>query len=515
MTNQKNIQFSKDNTPNAAKLMDSLRYSGYDNNVALADLVDNSLDANATDVSVEIVADEKKDVTITIADDGIGMNEEILSQALRLGSIAGRNIESDMGRFGMGLVTASISIARRIEVYTKTEGGKLLTSIMDLDNMADTNSFDVYREFSTPEEIKLAEKFGVKNHGTLLILKKCDRVNKLDLNEFADSIRKDFGEIYRYFLRSEKKISINGKYVSIIDPMWQDGELVKEYKMKAQINSDEKYDIRLDGADKMDTVRVRVFILPAFDRAISKKLKIGIKNQGFYILRNFRQISKADDLNGLWEKHNDLNRVRVELFFSGNLDEAMGVNYTKHNIKPSQAITDKIVNEVLPEINTLRNRFKKEHLKNESSDISYSEAEKIIAQKAKLLDKADVVDRVVTDRKPRTARLTPENKEETKRRGRPSLASVARFEDHSFGVTGPIFEVEKQGKITIVQWNIDHPFYERFLVEYKDNSDLRNAVSFLVYSLGEAKLKYSNEDTYEMLENIISTISTNLRVLLS
>ncbi|MEK7202909.1 MAG: ATP-binding protein [Patescibacteria group bacterium] len=55
------IKYNKENTPNAAKLMGSLRYSGYDNNIAISDLIDNSLDANATNVKVEINLDHKKE----------------------------------------------------------------------------------------------------------------------------------------------------------------------------------------------------------------------------------------------------------------------------------------------------------------------------------------------------------------------------------------------------------------------------------------------------------------------
>src|SRR3989338_10617867 len=148
------IKYNKENTPNAAKLMESLRYSGYDNNIAIADLIDNSLDANATNINIEINLDSKKEEHIVIIDDGSGMDEETLGQALRLGSITHRNVESDLGRFGMGMVTASISIAKRIEVFTKQKDKPMLTSIMDLDEMAKNNNFNVYREGSTPEEIK-------------------------------------------------------------------------------------------------------------------------------------------------------------------------------------------------------------------------------------------------------------------------------------------------------------------------------------------------------------------------
>lgn len=510
------IKYNRENTPNASKLMESLRYSGYDNNIAITDLVDNSLDANATQIEIDINLDSKKEVSILIADDGIGMDEEILGQALRLGSITHRNIESDLGRFGMGMVTASISIAKRIEVYTKQKDKPMLTSIMDLDEMAKVNSFNVYREISTPEEIQFAGHHGLKDSGTILILRKCDKLTKPNIPEFTDSLKKDLGETYRYFLRSGKKITVNSSRVELVDPMWTDGALTEEYGKKSEVFSDERYEIKIDGADKKETFTVKIYILPKFDQGIMKKLKIGVNTQGFYILRNYRQISKADDLGRIWNKDPHLNNIRAEIIFSGTLDSAMGINYTKHSIKPIQAVIDKLQNDIMPQIQTLATRNKKDSRRETAKDLNFDEAEKIISQKSKLLDKAE------PDKNGKPTPLNPVIKrpkikveDEIIKRGRPSLAHLARFESHSFGLTGPIFEAGKQGKITIIQWNIDHPFYERFLIEYKDNADLVNAVSFLAYSLGESKLKYSDDDTYEMLENIMSTISTNLRVLLS
>jgi len=510
------IKYNKENTPNASKLMESLRYSGYDNNIAISDLIDNSLDANATNINVEINLDNKRESYIVIVDDGVGMDEQILEQALRLGSVTHRNAESDLGRFGMGMVTASISIAKRIEVFTKQQGQPMLTSIMDLDEMAKNNNFDVYREKSTHEEIEFAKLQGIEDSGTVLVLRKCDKLTKPGIIEFVDSLKKDVGETYRYFLRSGKKITVNGQLVEIVDPMWTDGALTEEYKKKSEIYSDERYEIKIDGSDRKESYEVKIYVLPKFDQIIMRKLKIGIKNQGFYILRNYRQISKSDDLGGIWNKDPHLNNIRAEIIFSGTLDSAMGINYTKHSIKPTQAVINKLQNDIMPQIQTLATRNKKDSRRETAKDLNFDEAEKIISQKNKLLDKAD------PDKKGRPTPINPvikrpktEIEKEVIKRGRPTLAHLARFETYSFGLTGPIFEVEKQGKITIIQWNMDHPFYERFLIEYKDNADLVNAVSFLAYSLGESKLKYSNDETYEMLENIMSTISTNLRVLLT
>jgi hypothetical protein len=75
--------------------------------------------------------------------------------------------------------------------------------------------------------------------------------------------------------------------------------------------------------------------------------------------------------------------------------------------------------------------------------------------------------------------------------------------------------VEKEGKTTIIIWNMDHPFYRKFLIDNSDNKDLFNAVNSLAYALGEAKLQYSTDELRsKLLDDMIITMSNNLRVLL-
>lgn len=109
-----------DNTPNARKLLDSLRFLGYDNLYAISDLVDNSLDAGAQHIRITTTRrPPNADVIIQIADDGLGMTEDVLDQASRLGSEIPRNPAIDLRRFGMGLVTASLSLGRRLTIITR------------------------------------------------------------------------------------------------------------------------------------------------------------------------------------------------------------------------------------------------------------------------------------------------------------------------------------------------------------------------------------------------------------
>src|SRR5437773_1157459 len=140
--------------PNAAKLIESLRHVGYDNYSAVMDLIDNSLDAGATTVNVWW-KQEKGQPTIVIADNGCGMDDARLNQALRLGSLAEKNRETDLGRFGMGLTTATLSLCRRVMILTRTESGELLKGITDTDEMVVENRFKMELGGVTPEDQEL------------------------------------------------------------------------------------------------------------------------------------------------------------------------------------------------------------------------------------------------------------------------------------------------------------------------------------------------------------------------
>src|SRR5438270_11710587 len=128
------------NQPNAAKLLNSLRYTGYSSYDALADLVDNSLDAQATIVSVELKK-KTEDIEITVTDNGYGMDADTLREAMKLGSDTYKDESSDLGKFGMGLVTGSLAIARRLEVLTKAKDNKASMAVQDLDLIAKTQDF--------------------------------------------------------------------------------------------------------------------------------------------------------------------------------------------------------------------------------------------------------------------------------------------------------------------------------------------------------------------------------------
>ena len=106
--------------PDPARVMEGLRDTGYDFNTAMADLIDNSIAAHATVVKVHIILDPKNNVQVYIADNGIGMDKEGLLNAMRYGSQK-RSDPSSLGKFGLGLKTASTAFCRSLSLLSKTE----------------------------------------------------------------------------------------------------------------------------------------------------------------------------------------------------------------------------------------------------------------------------------------------------------------------------------------------------------------------------------------------------------
>ena len=282
------LDFSSENTPNPAKLINSLRFLGYDNNSALADICDNSWDAGANIVSI-LVDGKKDDLKITIMDDGAGMDLPTLDQALRLGSLVDHNPASDLGKYGMGLVTASLSICRRTEVITRQRNGALLYSVVDVNEIIDQNTFCKYLGEATPEAETYFRLMGNPESGTVVVLSKCDHVYSSNSNIIAKNLKPHLGQVYRAFLQGGKQIRINGQTTEAVDPMMiADG---------AEVHSDETYPIEyLDtqGQEHTDGLRVRVVLLPSSSPEMNAQLGINIKNQGFYVLRNFREVASAE-----------------------------------------------------------------------------------------------------------------------------------------------------------------------------------------------------------------------------
>ena len=92
----------------------------------------------------------------------------------------------------------------------------------------------------------------------------------------------------------------------------------------------------------------------------------------------------------------------------------------------------------------------------------------------------------------------------------------ARFETLSMGRESVLYDCYQEGKVVVVQWNVDHPFYEKIILVNKDRKDITAGIDFLIYALASAELKqFNNEENTELIASIKSIMSANLRALLS
>lgn len=497
----------RENTPNAAKLIAALRSTGYDNYSAIADLVDNSIDAEASKIWIEINP-IKEDFKIIIGDNGHGMDVIDLDQAMRLGSLTDRDVEADLGKFGMGLVTASISIGRKLTVITKNSL-ECSTSIQDLDEITKNNRFEKKLRSSTHEEILEFERVTHKaSTGTVVIIEKCDHIQNKNINQLDNILEEQVARIFRLFIKSGKEIYLRGKKIEFVDPLMLD---VKG----TEVFSDDTFDIEVKGQKEM--VRVKIVMLPDYDQQTSKIKGLSIANQGFYLMRNNREIAAGVTL-GIFTKHNVFNRLRMEVYFTGNLDSLMGINFTKRELKPKQNILDKINQIAFPQIRTIRGQVHRSQAVSDDSGIDHDVAAKVIFEKSKLLVKPKVKVEKRSSASNHTGAVTAKytGKERTPKTAREIFAEKVNCQFIPRELRGGnLFETEQVGKKTLIYYNIDHPFYQAFISENKDNQDLINAFDFLIYSLASAKLVVSNEENVELLETYQTIFSSNLRALIS
>lgn len=344
----KDYKPNRETVPNPAKLMESLRHTGYNNYNAVADIIDNSIDADAQSIWVEIHS-EKGDFVIKVVDDGIGMNEDILAEALKLGSETEKNVDSDLGRFGMGLCTAGLSMSRKTTVITKQKKGDLLVGINDLDWIIENREFKSYVGPAGKEEADIFDTLTNNSpQGTVVIFSGSDKIQNTNVTIFANTLKREIGRIFRRFIEAGRKCYVNGELVLLIDPL-----MLTE--ANTRIYSDEEYPIKIEGSKGTieDSVRIRLVLLPDFGQMGNQDKGINYQNQGFYVMRNERELFAAETLN-VYTKDPHLNRFRGEICFSGTLDEMMGVHFTKRSISISQGLTDKIKEITRSQIANLR-----------------------------------------------------------------------------------------------------------------------------------------------------------------
>lgn len=328
---------TKNLPPHAPTLIESTRAIGYSLEAAVADIIDNSIAAVANVVDIYFFPADG-DGYVAVLDNGKGMSEEELDVAMQYGSknpLEKRDTR-DLGRFGLGLKTASLSQCRRLTVVTK-QGGNVYGRCWDIDHVAEAEDWSLLilnkREISVIPEIDKLLKY---KSGTLVVWQKLDRlmdgeVNfKLAFGKKFDLVREHLSLVYHRYLAGEYgitklKISMNDNLVLPIDPFLK--------SKSTQPMDDETIIIR------RQKIIVRPYILPHISRMSSDEIKqLGGKDglrkqQGFYVYRNKRLL-----VWGTWfrmMRKGDLSKLaRIQVDIPNTLDQTWTLDIKKSSAYP-------------------------------------------------------------------------------------------------------------------------------------------------------------------------------------
>lgn len=477
-------QFVRDNPPNATRTIEALRELGYDSYASVMDLLDNSIDAQASNIAITI-SEEKGDFRIVIEDDGLGMDEETLAEALRLGSDTQRETD-DLGKFGLGLVTASIGLSRRVEVYTRELDGDLLYGGFDLDDIAEQDRF---LKWLQPLGLEIED---LTAQGTRIQLSKTDRISNKNVTTFASTLRKRIGQVFRKFLKADRKITVNGKPVEPIDPL-----MLSDPNTSLILETE----IEVEGGG---SVVLRAVELPDLGQAGNAERGIIPQNSGFYLLRNNREIIEAYTFD-FYKKHPDYSHFRAEVLFDGSLDAVFHTDVKKMSIHPSQSFLDKL-RQATQGLITQAGRQGRNRAHVRRDQIDHSLAESNITRRATLIPKPKgLIEKRSSKAKSGNHSLSP-----VLRKRAPHVTDLKTisglkvvFEEGDYG-EGPFYQVGQEGRTIRVVYNTQHPFW-RELVEHATEPKVVATLDYLVFAMANAEL-LAPEPARIVKENVNATL---------
>lgn len=344
--------------PDPISLIESMRAIGYTVEAAVADIIDNSISASADSISIEY--ESTGSPFVAILDNGYGMGYEELKNAMRHGSRNPSDARdaNDLGRFGLGLKTASLSQCRKLTVVSKQQES-ICALCWDLDYVEVENKWRVIiPNESSLKSLPLYNRLMCQNTGTLVVWQSLDRllagsINPVDeMRSRMSHLREHLSLVFHRFTQREgsnKPISmkLNGLTLPRIDPFL----------------GDNRFRQPLEGQDfsvKDISISVKPFVLPSISHLSAEEIekaggREGLRrSQGFYIYRNRRLV-----IWGTWfklvPKDEFFKLTRVQVDIPNSLDALWSLDIKKSAAFPPEIIRSRL-KELIPHFISISRR---------------------------------------------------------------------------------------------------------------------------------------------------------------
>ena len=323
--------------PRPAALIESLRDMGYSLRTALADVIDNAVTANAREI--RILADTRVDrPAIGILDNGAGMTRNELFEAMRPGTrnpLEPRH-QTDLGRFGLGLKTASFSQCRRLTVLTRRQA-RTSCARWDLDTVAETDRWlvEIPREEA---EVRWSNR--LNGDGTLVLWEKLDRLvgpsGSRDLVRQLDEAAEHLAFVFHRFLSGRQRVvlSMNDRQLKPFDPFHSSHPATQHHQIE---------EMSLGG----DPITIRPVTLPHHAKVSAAEWRryagtAGYaSSQGFYLYRNRRLIVHSTWFR-LARKQELTKLARVQIDIPNTMDTAWKIDVKKASAQPPPAVRERL-----------------------------------------------------------------------------------------------------------------------------------------------------------------------------
>jgi hypothetical protein len=438
----------------------AVRESGYLSiATALAELVDNSLQASAKVVAITIRRDTSDALPeIVVEDDGVGMSTAELELCLRFGGSSRFDARQSFGRFGMGLPAASLSQARRVEVSAWRDSGAEHTVTLDVDAIV---------AGADPALIARRGSQGGSKSGCRVRWMQCDRIEYRRLAWLERSLHRDLGRMYRRYIAAGLNMTINGTCVEAVDPTLLTTRLDGA---TARLAFDElQYELKTAAGDT-SLVKVRFTILPVqrwhrLDNVTKRRVGI-VGSGGVSVLRAGREIASGWYLMGGKRKENYDDWWRCEIEFDPVLDEHFGITINKQGIRPSAELREALE----PELESIA-RLLNVRVRQAFEDVKFQSGAEASCQIAAAAD--------------RDLPVLP------KRQGRRASGPLNYRISTTQLSPDELFATTLQSNVLDVQLNVDHP---AFTALYKPlqtlsdgaGADFRTALELLILSFARS-----------------------------
>lgn len=497
-------------------LIRSLRDMGYNSTTsALCEHVDNALQWGATVIRVYFHQSGKRGAyrtNILVLDNGTGMAPSTLRFAMSFGGSMVFDNRANIGRYGMGMKTAALSMCPVVDLYSWQEPGAYYNMTLDvedigrdksnlvelpppalMDLLPDDISDILTKPLSFPDrndQVLLSTAVdGLQDQlgpsGTLVYLPGCDRLSFARARTLCEHAIKEMSRVYRRFLAQGIRLYVNNRLVEPFDPTYSMAAArhtrIPELTVKgSRVVFSKVIHVKRSAhdrptSDNVETapVTVRLYALPIEDWG-SLPLKVRKNNLRLYddstisVLRNDREVF-AGTIPTIMKRHSDANWLRVQIDFPGELDEAFGVAANKQGIRAKDYVLQDISSALADEITALRDRIKK-HQREQTVGRHGSKpsAGEMRANEAERRQAKPLIDPVPTT--PEEQRQLEENlrslavllkrEKETDEEAFERVKTSKHIIHYKHDNYWPFYHVDQRyGKI-ILTINTAHPFYE-------------------------------------------------------